>query len=151
MRRIEFLIDQLNRSFHGDPWHGPSLQKLIDGVGEPEAKEHPLPGRHSIFELVTHITTWIDVVARRIAGEVVDGNNVTEGCDPATPWPRIAGELERAHARLCDAIARLTDADLGKSLPGARRSIESEILGVLQHNDYHAGQIAILKKSPRTS
>ncbi len=148
MRRTEFLIDQLERSFNGNPWHGPSLHGLINGIREEEAKAHPLPHRHSIFELLTHIATWIDVVARRISGEAVDGAAVKEGCDPATPWPEIVAQLDRAHGRLCDSIRRLDDAALGQSIAGARRTIESEILGALQHNDYHAGQIAILKSAP---
>lgn len=145
MSRTDFLVNQLDRAFNGDPWHGPALWKLIDGVDETTARQHPLPKRHSIFELVVHITTWIDVVARRVSGETVDSSTVKEGCDPNTPWSNVVQELERAEKRLRDAVSRLSDADLGNPVPGARRSLESEILGVLQHNVYHSAQIAILK------
>lgn len=141
MRRTEFLIDQLNRSFNGDPWHGPSLRKLIDGIDEQEAKQHPLAKRKSIFELVAHIAVWTDVVARRVSGQVVDSATVSDKADPAASWRDILNDLDRAHARLCDEIRRIGDA-------GLNDRIENEILGSLQHTDYHAGQIAILKNAP---
>lgn len=147
MRRTEFLADQLDRAFNGDPWHGPSLRKIIEGVTEAEAKQHPLPKRHSIFELVVHITTWIDVVARRASGEAVDTASVKEGCDPATPWSHVVQELEGAEKRLREAVSKLSDDDLSRPVPGARRKLESEILGALQHSVYHAGQIALLKST----
>jgi uncharacterized damage-inducible protein DinB len=147
MRSTEHLLDQLDRAFGGDAWHGPALRKLIDGIDEPQAKQHPVAGAHSIFELVVHITTWIDVVARRAGGEIVEGASLKENFDPKTPWQHVVKELERAESRLCDSVARLSSDDLEKLVPGEPRKIESEILGILQHNVYHAGQIALLKRA----
>jgi uncharacterized damage-inducible protein DinB len=148
MRPTERLLDQLNRAYGGEAWHGPALRNLLDGVTEQQAKSHPVRDGHSIVELVVHITTYIDVVARRVAGNVVESSSVQGWSDVTkTSWPAAIQELERAEGRLCDAVARLKDEDLDKPVPGARRPMYSEILGVLQHNVYHAGQIALLKKS----
>ncbi len=148
MRSTERLLDQLNRAFGGEAWHGPALRNLLDGVTEEQAKSWPVRDAHSILELVVHIGTWIDVVARRVGGNVVDSNSVQDWSDVTkTSWAKAVQELERAESRLADAVARLDTEDLDKPVPGAKRSIESEILGVLQHNVYHAGQIAILKKA----
>jgi uncharacterized damage-inducible protein DinB len=148
MRPTERLLDQLNRAYGGEAWHGPALRNLLDGVTEQQAKSHPVRDGHSIVELVVHITTYIDVVARRVAGNVVESSSVQGWSDVTkTSWPAAIQELERAEGRLCDAVARLKDEDLDSPVPGARRPMYSEILGVLQHNVYHAGQIALLKKS----
>jgi uncharacterized damage-inducible protein DinB len=148
MRPTERLLDQLNRAFGGEAWHGPALRNLLEGISEAQAEQHPLRGAHSILELVVHVGTWIDVVARRLGGKVVDSTTVQDWSDVTkTSWSRALEELERAESQLCDAVARLSSDDLDKPVPGAKRSIHSEILGVLQHNVYHAGQIALLKKT----
>ena len=70
MRTTELLLDELNRVFGGNAWHGPALRNLLDGVSEKQAVARPLPNAHSILELVVHVGTWMDVVARRLAGNV---------------------------------------------------------------------------------
>jgi hypothetical protein len=49
------LEEQLQRSFEGEAWHGPSLRETLDGVTAEEASRHPIPGAHSIWELVLHL------------------------------------------------------------------------------------------------
>jgi uncharacterized damage-inducible protein DinB len=148
MRQTERLLDQLNRAFGGEAWHGPALRNLLDGVTEHQAKAYPIRGAHSILELVIHAGTWIDVVARRLGGKIVDSNSVQDWSDPAeTSWARALEELERAEGRLSDAVARLSAEDLDKPTAGEKRSQYAEIMGILQHNVYHTGQIALLKKA----
>jgi uncharacterized damage-inducible protein DinB len=148
MRPTEQLLDQLNRAYGGEAWHGPALRNLLDGVTEQQAKSHPIRGAHSILELVIHAGTWIDVVAQRLSGKIVESNAVEDWPDvTTTSWPRTLEELDRAESRLSDAVARLSNEDLDKPIAGAKRSQYVEILGVLQHSVYHAGQIALLKKA----
>ena len=148
MRPTERLLDQLNRAFGGEAWHGPALRNLLDGITEQQANRHPIEGGHSILELVVHIGTWMDVVARRVGGTVVESSSVDDWADVArTQWADAVKELERAESRLVDAVARLSSEDLDKRVPGTQRSIHGEILGALQHNVYHAGQIALLKRA----
>ena len=148
MRPTERLLDQLNRAYGGEAWHGPALRNLLDGVTDTQAKARPIRTGHSILELVVHVGTWIDVVARRVGGQVVDSNSVPDWADVTKmTWKGAVEELERAESRLSDAVARLSSEDLDKPVPGEKRSIYSEIMGALQHNVYHAGQIAILKKA----
>ena len=148
MRPTERLLDQLNRAFGGEAWHGPALRNLLDGVTEKQANAKPIRTGHSILELVVHITAWIDAVARRVGGEIVDSKSVVDWADVTkTTWKRAVEDLEKAESRLSDAVARLSTDDLEKPVPGEKRSLYGEIMGALQHNVYHAGQIALLKKA----
>jgi uncharacterized damage-inducible protein DinB len=146
-RRIE---DQLNRSFRGEAWHGPCLQDLLSDVSSKQASAHPIEGAHGIWEIVLHITAWIDAARRRLAGEPFEPS-------PAQDWPVVAdegeaawkivlGNLEGAHEKLRGAVAALDPARLDERCPGKPYSIYFLLHGVIQHNLYHAGQIAILKK-----
>ena len=144
--------DQLRRSFEGGAWHGPAVQEVLAGVTAAKAAERPIPGGHSIWEIVLHITTWEDVVRLRLEGDHFD--NPPDEID----WPPVAdggGEdawraaldgLKRANLALRDAISRIDDARLEEIIPRKNYSVYYMLHGVIQHNLYHAGQIAILKK-----
>jgi len=147
-RRIE---DQLNRSFRGEAWHGPCLQDLLRDVSYEHAAERPLANVHGIWEIVLHVTAWIDAVRRRLEGEPLE-------LSPQQDWPVIhddgeaawqiaLGNLEGAHERLRGAVTVLDSERLNDRVPGKPYSIYFMLHGVIQHNLYHAGQIALLKKA----
>jgi uncharacterized damage-inducible protein DinB len=148
MREIERILDQLNRAWGGPSWTGVDIGPLLDSVTEEQARAHPIPNAHSIIELVAHSSTWMDAVARRLAGSEreltteEDWRDVTE-----MPWPDAIEEMTNAISRLSDAIARLTVDDLDKKVAGRKYTIYVMLHGVIQHTIYHAGQIAILKKA----
>ena len=63
MSEIDRILDQMERGYAGDAWHGPSLKSLLDGISAEDASKHPVPGAHSIWELVNHIAAWNSIVA----------------------------------------------------------------------------------------
>jgi len=71
MNETERIADQLKRAFHGEAWSGPSVREVLQGVTADIAAKRPIADAHSIWELVHHITAWVDIVRRRVAGEAV--------------------------------------------------------------------------------
>ena len=146
--RIE---DQLNRSFRGEAWHGPCLQDLLRDVTFSQAAAQPASGAHSIWELVLHITGWLDFSRRRLAGEAVEPTPEQDW--PAVPdaseaaWKLALSRLEAANEKLRGAVAAFDADRLDERVPGKTYSFYFLLHGVIQHNLYHAGQIAILKKA----
>lgn len=153
MSRLEInrIEDQLKRAFEGEAWHGPSLSEVMNGVTHAQAAARPLPGAHSIWEIVLHITTWESVGRRRVAGEVVEVSSEEDW--PAVreigerEWRESLKALEAGHQELRRAISGLSDADLRKKVAGTEYSVYFLLHGVIQHDLYHAGQIAILRRS----
>ena len=147
MRAIERILDQLNRGYGGEAWHGPALRELLEDVTEEEAKAHPVAGLHSIIELVSHIRATMDLVSTRLAGTPRELTTEEDWSDMTkTSWPAALEELDHAESRVCDAVARLTLEDLDKIVVGRSYTTYVMVHGLVQHNLYHAGQIAILKK-----
>jgi uncharacterized damage-inducible protein DinB len=151
MNEIERIIDQLRRAYDRDAWHGPPLRAVLAGVSAEIASARPIRDAHSIREIVRHVTFWYDGVRRRIGGEVVDPQGVEE-------WPEADGagedgwglelaDLDRAHAALLGAVEQLGIEDLELTVPGKPYSVYILLHGLVQHNLYHAGQIALLKKA----
>lgn len=151
MSEVERIVDQLNRAFAGDAWHGPSLMALLAGVSASQAATRPLNGAHSIWELVFHIAAWERAGARRLAG---DRANLSDGED----WPTVADASEQAweqtrkalqegHNELQAGISQLDDSRLDQPIVAGLATVYVTLHGIIQHTLYHAGQIAMLKKA----
>lgn len=146
MRPIEQFIDRFNAVFDGEAAHGATLRRLLDDVSEEQARRR-IGDTHSIFEMVVHVGTWMDVVARRLRGEPIESTTVEDWSDTTLrSWPATIEELEHAQSRLLDAIARTPPEALDKPIAGRDATARATLETILNHNVYHAGQIALLKK-----
>jgi hypothetical protein len=145
------LADQLERAFRGGAWHGPSLDEALDGVDAATASRR-LGVEHTLAEITSHVAFWIDAASRRMDGEAV--TNVPPevdfprgGADSDDAWRATLANLEAAHRRLHTAVLALDDDRLDGAVAGSDPTVRGQLLGILQHNAYHAGQIAVLKKA----
>jgi uncharacterized damage-inducible protein DinB len=147
------IADQLRRAFDGSAWHGPALFELLADVDAATAAAKPLPGVHSIWELVLHIAAWDEACHRRLAGHKLQlkGDQNFPRVPKLTPaaWNKAIGEARRTHDSLVKTVAGLPDARLRDRVPGKRYDFYHMLHGVVQHELYHAGQIAILKKAAK--
>jgi uncharacterized damage-inducible protein DinB len=147
VRLVERMLLELNASFDGDPWHGSPLLRLLDGVDDAKATARPLANAKTIAELLAHIIAWTEIVQKRAAGELVD---VTAEMDfPSVEGVAIADaakHLQRAHTRLIDTVARMQDDDFDRVVAGKPYTVDYMLHGLISHNAYHGGQIALLKK-----
>ena len=146
------LDEQLRRVLEGDAWHGPSVLELLVDVSAARAASHPIAGAHSIWELVLHITSDYSLVLRRLSG---DGHPVTGAEDwPACPapteenWQQALRDLRVSSERLRQAVRDFPEERLDEPLvPQVPYSAHTQFVGITQHSLYHAGQIALLKRT----
>ena len=149
---VERLDEQLRRALEGEAWHGPAVLELLAGLSAEQAASHPIAGAHSIWELVLHLASDYALVLRRLAG---DGHQLTAAEDwPACPasteenWQQTVEKLKLLSKELRQAVSNFPDERLDEPLvPGAPYSAYTNFIGVTQHNLYHAGQIALLKRA----
>jgi len=156
----ELIARQIELARQGPAWHGPSVQELLEGVDGRTARARPAPTVHSIWEIVLHLTAWVGEVSRRL-----------EGGQPALPregdWPEVADpsdqawdearvRLAEAHEALGEAVRRFPPARLDAIVGGERDaplgtgvSFAEMLHGLVQHDAYHGGQIALLRKLAR--
>jgi uncharacterized damage-inducible protein DinB len=144
--------DQLKRAFEGDAWHGPAVLEVLQGVTAARATAKPVPGAHSIWEIVLHIAVWEDVARRRLSGEPVGSVPPAQDWPPANgsdeaAWSAALAALRSGHQALRRTIAKLSDARLQEKVPDGEYTNYLLAHGVIQHDLYHAGQIALLKKA----
>ena len=125
--------------------------ELLTDVGWQQAAAKPIAGAHSIWEIVLHVAVWAGVALRRVGGETVEPT-------PAEDWPEVTDAAEdswrdsvrtlvQRQEALADLTATLTAEQLEADAAGKDDSVYFLLHGVVQHNLYHAGQIALLKKT----
>jgi uncharacterized damage-inducible protein DinB len=148
------LADQIRRAFDGDAWHGDSLGELLGDVDAKKAGARPIKNAHSIWELVLHIAAWDDAVLRRTGGKAVslsDKQNFPPVKDTGeAAWRKAIEHAKRTHSELVQAVAAFPDSRLHEQVPGKTESYYNFFYmfsGIVQHELYHAGQIALLKKA----
>jgi len=144
------IADQLRRAFYGSAWHGPALMELLKDVDAKTAVARPIPDAHSIWELVLHIAAWDGAGLRRLAGEKcqLKGNRnfPLVSAPTETAWQKAVAETRGTHDKLVATVAGLKEKRLRDIVPGKRYDFYHMLHGIAQHELYHAGQIAILKK-----
>jgi len=147
------LADQIRRAFEGEAWHGDSLLELLAAVNAKTAAAHPIENAHSIWELVLHIAAWDDAVRRRAGGKAVRlsaKQNFPPVIDASeAAWRKTVDRMKHAHDELVKAVAAFPDSRLQEQVPGKTAKYHNFFYmfsGIVQHELYHAGQIALLKK-----
>ncbi len=147
------IADQLKRAFEGDAWHGPAVLEVLEGLNARAAASKPVSGAHSIWELVLHIAAWDGAIRRRMEGQALqlspeqDFPPVKDTGDAA--WRAALEQLKQRHAELIQGVLSMPDHRLTSQVPGKDYDFYHMLHGAAQHELYHAGQIALLKKVAR--
>jgi uncharacterized damage-inducible protein DinB len=145
---IERVGEQLTQVQEGEAWHGPSVREVLAGVDAVNAAARPLRGAHSIWEIVHHVRVTEEGVRAQLTGERApeepEWPSLIDTGDAA--WRAAVARLEGTQRALREAVRRLPEERLHEPVPGKSHSYWHELLGLMHHDVYHAGQIALLKR-----
>ncbi|MES1243601.1 MAG: DinB family protein [Acidobacteriota bacterium] len=151
------LAELLRKGHSSNPWHGPATADLLAGVSPSMAVAKPVADGHSVWEIVLHMTGWQREVARRLGGATPGLPD--EGDWPVPPeatqeaWDQAKAALRESLEELAGAVAGLSEQDLETRIGTSSRPLGTgvtraeTVIGMLQHNAYHSGQIALLLKA----
>jgi len=146
----ELVLSQLKDSILDGGWHGPSVVDVIRGIDVVTALSKPLENRHSTWEIVQHVIYWIDRV-----NDVLNGLEHPPMGDPedwktvsgeSTNWDCIEKEIIETYERLMNSLLQKKEELLGEKVPNTDFTYSRMLFGLIHHNLYHAGQIALLKQ-----
>jgi uncharacterized damage-inducible protein DinB len=149
MDEVKLLYDQIESTFRGRPWHGPNMIQVLEGVSLEKARLRPLSTRHSIWELVNHINYWMNVGIRGLNGEKLSNPEGIEDWPSIgvteEEWRESVTELERTVNTLLKILMDFPATKLEDNVPGKTFTYRTLLHGVLHHNLYHMGQIAVFR------
>jgi uncharacterized damage-inducible protein DinB len=157
MTELERIVRELEHASAGNPWHGPSRASVLADVTPEEAARRPSAQAHGIWSLVLHMRAWTGEVARRVR----EGRPrmPAEGDFPNPPsptpaaWRDALAALDQAHRDLVAAVREMPPVRLdektgvtGEESVGGGVTYRVMLHGLAQHDAYHTGQIAMLKR-----
>src|SRR4051812_5108416 len=154
MSRATRLGNHIERTVTGPMWHGPALAEVLDGVDAVTASAHPIPGAHSIWEIVLHVTAWADIARQRIHGEATgDPAPEQDWPEPGSElhvrsdatWAQVVERLKESHRELAADVRLLDDQALDTRVKNLEYPVGILLDGVVEHGVYHGGQIALLR------
>lgn len=153
MSPLSVVLRQLDLAYSGKAWHGPTLRGSVRGLDLATTAFRPAPGRRNIWEIAVHAAYWKYTVRRRLLGEKrgsfpLQGSNwfarPVERTEAA--WKEDVALLEEMHRTLRQAVAGLDEAALTITPKGSKVNNLDLLIGIAQHDVYHAGQIQVLKR-----
>src|SRR5262245_61760240 len=148
MTEIARIVEQLTEVHDGNAWHGPSVREALEGVSAAGAATRPVGAAHSVWEIVHHMRVTDELVRTRLSGEDAPGDDdwptLTDTSEKA--WRAAVAGLEKTQQGLRAAASNVPDARLHEKIPGQEQTYWQNLLGVMHHDLYHAGQISLLKK-----
>lgn len=146
LNRILKLFEDLQ---HGDCWIGNNFKEVLQGTNADMAVKKISPHTNSLWQLVSHITYWRTLVVNRLTGSdnpppfqdfLLPGN-----CNEES-WRQTLHDFEAAYHLLRNAIHHFNEASLEKPSPKKTQTYYELMMGCLQHDAYHLGQMMLLKK-----
>ncbi len=148
---IDRISRQLDKSFDKQPWYGTSVMGILKDVDP--AIVHQKMGSHSLIILLMHMIAWRRYVTRKLAGDdeykVTEEQNFPVPPSGADAWSKTVNELQGSQKELLAAIKKFPEDKLNELVPAASHKYTWYTLlhGIIQHDIYHLGQIALLKKA----
>ncbi|KAA1244825.1 DinB family protein [Aquimarina sp. RZ0] len=149
---IEDSITQLEEVFEGFPWYGPPILKSLKTIPVLFWDQKMDDDSHSITELVYHMIDWRIFVIEKIKGnelfsiEMNSENDWRKKVFIATEVDKeeILKELTRTQNLLIELLMTKPDSWMNELVDGKDYKNSYMVLGSIQHDIYHTGQINLI-------
>ncbi len=151
-KEMLYIAEQIKETYEGDPWFGRNANSLLAEVNEQAAFEKP-NGQHSIVELVWHMITWREFTISRFKKEEAKDLHYFEAHDwrkldhnNKGLWQEGLQRLHETQKELIEIVQTQKDEWLEQNVEERKYNFRKLLNGVLQHDIYHMGQVAYVKK-----
>ena len=148
------LIELLEQTFDGNPWYGNSVIKNLEKIQDCDPNNSFKKG-NSIGQILEHMIAWRIFTIEKLKGNseyLVEMNSKDdwnkEGNYSDTDCQRLIDKLKETQKELISLIKKKSsDAWLSEKVPGSKYHFHYLLNGIIQHDIYHVGQIAILARN----
>ena len=149
---IDGYINDFIRVFEGKPWYGKSVLAVLEKLEVNDLSKKVGSG-HNVAQIIEHMITW-----RTWGIQMYSGNyEYRVPIDSEQDWAKAKSY---AQADLDDLLTRLRGSQtkiislleskeqswLSEMIPERKFSFEDITRGIIEHDIYHLGQIALLTK-----
>lgn len=146
---INRIVKQFAQLQHGDCWIGNNFKEVLLGINANNAIRNIDGQTNSIWQMLSHIIYWRSKVVNRLTGS----DNPPPFLDFLLPdepteekWKQTLHDFEAAYHSLRNTILHFNEEKFDKPTPKKDQTNYELIIGCLQHDAYHLGQMMMLKK-----
>lgn len=150
MTEINRIVKLFADLQHGDCWIGSNFKETLYGVDAELALKDVTNHTNNIWQLVFHLIYRRTSVINRLNGSTTP----PPFKDFALPddlneenWKLTLLDFENVYHQLRSTIVHFKEENLNKPSPKPQQTYYQLMMGCLQHDAYHLGQIALLKKA----
>jgi DinB superfamily len=151
-KEIQSIIRNLQNTLSGEPWFGRALYSIMEEVDASKVYMKPDDKEHSLIELLYHMNTWAMFCLLQLKNASPEEMKATESIDwreidPANHnWKKGMEEFKETHNEIISILETKNDEFLAEMVSGRKFNFRFMLNGLIQHNIYHLGQIAYVKK-----
>lgn len=146
--RLKEITDQLHEVFEGYPWFGKSISDYLQEVPG-ESLNFSMNGGHSVGQIINHMIVWREYVIDQMAGlppkvtvggpgDWTDARFAPEDKNP------LFARFRETQRQLIQTLQMKDDSLLEQPVSGKPFTMEKLLVGIIQHDIYHLGQIFLL-------
>jgi uncharacterized damage-inducible protein DinB len=151
-KELQSIIRSLDNTLDGSPWYGRPVYQILGEVESSVAYEKPSPASHSLIDLLYHMLTWAEFTLKRIEKDQINDLAAFEKLDwrqidpMLHDWDEGLAALVATHQQIIAILHTKTDDFLEEKVDYREYNFRFLLNGLIQHNIYHLGQVALLKK-----
>lgn len=151
---IKRIAKILKHVYAAEAWHGPSVKEVLADVTPELAVKRLSPRLHNIAELVIHLTNWRTFTLEKLTGSLTYDIILNSEADWSVVneltnehWQEMLDNLEDTQTELLEIVEKFSPQKINDIVPGRRYSFYILLHGIIQHDIYHSGQMAQIKKA----
>lgn len=151
-KEIESIIAGLQSILNGEPWYGRPVMRILQEIDPSVVYKKPNENSHSLIELLYHMNTWADFTLKRLekdeekdlaSFEKLDWREI----DPNEhTWEKGMAQFKVTHDLIIELLETKDDEFLSREVDYREYNYRFLLNGIIQHDIYHIGQIAYVKK-----
>lgn len=151
-KETQYIIKSFESTLSGQPWFGRGVYEMLGEIDESIVKMKPNNNSHSLLELLWHMCTWAEFCLANLEGRsndelsAIEKNDWRELNPVLHSWKNGINELKSTHDRIIKSLNEKDDSFLSDMVPTRQYNFRFMLNGLVQHNIYHLGQIAYVKK-----
>ncbi|GAB3224735.1 DinB family protein [Algoriphagus aestuariicola] len=150
MEENDRIVSLFEKLYNGESWIDVPVQGTLLRISAADAGRRPLPNCNTIWEIVNHLIEWKVNVMQRLQGKILEtpaNNYIYPVPDTSeTAWQATLLRFDTLHRQWIDFLKKIDTSSYQRIYPPNQMSYYEHIMGILQHEAYHLGQIVILAK-----
>jgi uncharacterized damage-inducible protein DinB len=151
-KELQSIIRNLQNVNTGQPWYGRPVYEMLEEIDPAIVYTKPNENSHSLIELLYHMITWAEFTLKRIEGDKEHDMAASEKMDwreidpKIHTWKKGLSEFKAVHKKVVELLDKKDDEFLKENVDYRKYNSRFLLNGLIQHNIYHIGQVAYLKK-----